>query len=112
MLSVADSSLRAPLAPERKRYARIPEVHPIPNLIELQLDSFRWFIEQGLRELFEEISPIQDFTGRGMELRFGKHEFGEPGAPQPGTLSRPLTRAYPYLVHANPLIKETGDIQG
>ena len=78
MLSASDSPVRASLAPERKRYARIPEVHPIPDLIELQLDSFHWFIEQGLRELFEEISPIQDFTGRVMELRFGKHEFGEP----------------------------------
>ena len=56
--------------PERKRYARIPEVLPIPDLIELQLHSFRWFIDQGLRELFDEISPIQDFTGKVMELHF------------------------------------------
>ena len=53
---------RAPFAPERKRYARIPEVLPIPNLIELQLESFRWFLQHGLRELFDEISQIQDFT--------------------------------------------------
>ena len=61
----------ASLAPERKRYSRIPEVLPIPDLIELQRDSFRWFIDQGLRELFDEICPIQDFTGKVMELRFG-----------------------------------------
>ena len=66
MLSVTDASRRnAVVAPERKRYARIPEVLPIPDLIELQLQSFRWFIEHGLRELFDEISPIQDFTGQG-----------------------------------------------
>ncbi len=112
MLSVADSSLRAPLAPERKRYARIPEVHPIPNLIELQLDSFRWFIEQGLRELFEEISPIQDFTGRVMELRFGKHEFGEPKYTELECRSRDLTYAKPLYVDVELHIKETGDIQG
>jgi DNA-directed RNA polymerase subunit beta len=112
MLSVADSPLRAPLAPERKRYARIPEVHPIPNLIELQLDSFRWFIEQGLRELFEEISPIQDFTGRVMELRFGKHEFGEPKYTELECRSRDLTYAKPLYVDVELHIKETGDIQG
>ena len=62
MLSVVDATRRTAGAPERKAYARIPEVHPIPNLIDLQLDSFRWFVDHGLRELFEEISPIQDFT--------------------------------------------------
>ena len=65
MLSVSDSPARASLAPERKRYARIPEVHPIPDLIELQLDSFNWFIDQGLRELFEEISPDPGLHGPG-----------------------------------------------
>ena len=111
MLPAADPSLRAPLAPERKRYARIPEVHPIPDLIELQLDSFRWFIEQGLRELFEEISPIQDFTGRVMELHFGKHEFGEPKYSELECRSRDLTYAKPLYVDVELRIKETGEIQ-
>ncbi len=97
MLSVAESSRRASsFAPVRKRYARIPEVLPIPNLIELQLDSFRWFVEQGLRELFDEISPIQDFTGKVMELHFLDYRFGEPKyselecRQQDRTFSRPL----------------------
>jgi DNA-directed RNA polymerase subunit beta len=67
--SLIDAARRGAL-PERKRYSRIPEVLPIPDLIELQRDSFRWFIEHGLRELFDEISPIQDFTGKVMELHF------------------------------------------
>ncbi len=65
MLS-AESSNRTTTAMTRTRYARIPEVLPIPNLIELQLDSFQWFIEKGLRELFDEISPIKDFTAKVM----------------------------------------------
>ena len=60
------------------RYARIPEVLPIPDLIELQRHSYDWFVEKGLRELLDEISPIQDFTGKPMELRFARYEFGEP----------------------------------
>jgi DNA-directed RNA polymerase subunit beta len=111
MLSLSDPSLRAPLAPERKRYARIPEVHPIPDLIELQRDSFRWFIEHGLRELFEEISPIQDFTGRVMELHYGKHEFGEPKYTELECRSRDLTFAKPLYVDVELRIKETGEIQ-
>ena len=71
MLSLTDAARRtATVVPDRKRYSRIPEVLPIPDLIELQRDSFRWFIDHGLRELFDEISPIQDFTGKVMELHF------------------------------------------
>jgi DNA-directed RNA polymerase subunit beta len=96
MLSVAESSRRSSYAPARKRYARIPEVLPIPNLIELQLDSFRWFVDQGLRELFDEISPIQDFTGKVMELHFLDYRFGDPKyselecRQQDRTFSKPL----------------------
>ena len=78
MLSTAESSNRLPAAAARIRYARIPEVLPIPNLIELQLDSFKWFVDKGLRELFDEISPIKDFTGKVMELQFLDYEFGPP----------------------------------
>ena len=46
-----------------KSYARIPDTHALPNLIEIQLNSFNWFIEEGLRELFDEVSPIESFNG-------------------------------------------------
>src|SRR5438034_11407743 len=63
------SSAVAPRAAEtRVSFARIPEVLPMPNLIEIQRRSFRWFLEEGLGELFAEISPIQDFTGKNMDL--------------------------------------------
>ncbi len=64
MLS-AESSPRATLASARKSYARIPEVLPIPNLIELQLDSFQWFIEKGLRELLRRDQPDQGLHRQG-----------------------------------------------
>ena len=69
---------RAPVALERQRYSRIPEVLPIPDLIELQRKSYDWFVEHGLRDLLDEICPIEDFTGKTMELRFNDYEFGEP----------------------------------
>jgi len=112
MLSVTDSGRRNVTASlERKRYARIPEVLPIPNLIELQLESFNWFIENGLRELLDEISPIQDFTGRVMELRFKEYEFEAPKYSELECRTRDLTYSKPLYVWVELLIKETGEIQ-
>ncbi len=56
------------LAP-RKSYARIRDVYELPRLIEVQLDSFRWFQTEGLQELFEEVSPIVSFN-KNLELHF------------------------------------------
>ena len=54
----------------RESFARISEVLPIPNLIDVQTRSFQWFMDEGLKELFAEISPITDFTGKNLELHF------------------------------------------
>src|SRR5947208_13922636 len=110
MLS-AESSTRTTTALARTRYARIPEVLPIPNLIELQLDSFQWFIEKGLRELFDEISPIKDFTAKVMELQFLDYEFGEPKYSEEECRTKDLTYSRPLYVNVELLIKETGEIQ-
>ena len=112
MLSTAESSTRAcPSATARIRYARIPEVLPIPNLIELQLDSFKWFVDKGLRELFDEISPIKDFTGKVMELQFLDYEFGPPKYTEQECRTKDLTFSRPLYVNVELLIKETGEIQ-
>jgi DNA-directed RNA polymerase subunit beta len=110
MLS-AESSNRTAVALARTRYARIPEVLPIPNLIELQLDSFQWFIEKGLRELFDEISPIKDFTAKVMELQFLDYEFGDPKYSEEECRTKDLTYSRPLYVNVELLIKETGEIQ-
>src|SRR3954466_1582279 len=112
MLTISEPSRRASVAAApRKSYARIPEVLPIPNLIELQLNSFNWFIENGLRELLDEISPIQDFTGRVMELRFKDYEFEAPKYSELECRTRDLTFSKPLYVWVELLIKETGEIQ-
>src|SRR5919199_787135 len=110
MLSVAESSSPAAVS-ARKRYARIPEVLPVPNLIELQLESFDWFIDKGLRELFDEISPIKDFTGKVMELQFLDYEFGPPKYSEEECRTKDLTFSKPLYVNVELLIKETGEIQ-
>jgi DNA-directed RNA polymerase subunit beta len=118
MLS-AESSTRARTPSGRISYAHIDrkvdgisyEKFEIPNLIELQLDSFAWFIDKGLRDLFDEISPIKDFTGKVMELAFLDYEFGDPKYSEEECRTKDLTFSKPLYVNVELLIKETGEIQ-
>src|SRR5215203_5835941 len=118
MLSVSSAPLAATPS-GRLSYARIAEVRDgisvdkfeVPNLIELQLESFKWFIEKGLRDLFDEISPIKDFTGKVMELQFLDYEFGTPKYSEEECRTKDLTYSRPLYVNVELLIKETGEIQ-
>ena len=75
------------------------------------MNSFNWFIENGLRELLDEISPIQDFTGRVMELRFRSTSSRRPSTPS-WSAARVTSRSRkPLYVWVELLIKETGEIQ-
>ncbi len=102
---------RAVALEERKSLAKLPEVLEIPNLIKVQLDSFRWFQEEGLNELFQEVSPIQDFTGTRLELQFVGYEFREPQYSLDQCRQRDMTYAVPLYVRAKLLVKETGEIK-
>ena len=110
MLPAADSSSPV-FGSGRKSYARIQEKRQIPNLIELQVRSFDWFVSRGLRELFDEISPIRDFTGKVMELQFLDYEFGDPKYSELECRTRDLTFSRPLYVNVELVIKETGEIQ-
>ena len=96
---------------ERKSFAKLPEVLPIPNLIKVQLDSFRWFQEEGLRELLEEVSPILDFTGNRLELSFTDYEFRPPVHSVDECRERDMTYAAPLYVRSKLIVKETGEIK-
>jgi len=61
-----------------KFFGKHPNVTQLPHLIELQLDSYKWFREKGLKELFEEVSPIRDWSGKDLELSFVDYYFDEP----------------------------------
>ncbi|HEY8762240.1 MAG TPA: hypothetical protein VIP52_15165, partial [Candidatus Dormibacteraeota bacterium] len=63
-------------AAPRKNYGRIPNLVELKDLIATQIESFVWFKSEGLRELFDEINPITDYTGKNFELRFLDYEFG------------------------------------
>jgi DNA-directed RNA polymerase subunit beta len=58
-------------SPERFSFANIDEALPLPDLVAIQRDSFQWFLDNGLAETFNDISPIEDFTGQlSLELEF------------------------------------------
>ena len=97
--------------PQEKSYAKLPQVLELPNLILVQIESFEWFKEEGLRELFQEISPIVDFTGDRFELHFLEHEFLPPKLSELECRQRESTYAAPLHVTARLIVKETGEIK-
>jgi DNA-directed RNA polymerase subunit beta len=96
--------------PESKSYARIPDVLELPKLIEVQLKSFHWFLEEGLAELFQEISPIVSFN-KNLELHFLGYRFDDPKYPENECRERDMTYASPLWVNVRLINKETGEIQ-
>ncbi|HAG97404.1 MAG TPA: DNA-directed RNA polymerase subunit beta [Ktedonobacter sp.] len=105
-------SSRAVALPERVSFARIPDIRPMPGLIQIQLDSFEWFKKEGLRELFQEISPIEDFTGKNLSLEFivPPDPFGKPKYNEDECRDRDATYSAPLNVKARLINKETGEI--
>ena len=97
---------------DRKRYsyARINEVLGMPHLIDIQRKSYEWFIEEGLKEILEDISPIKDFTGN-LELSFHDFELGEPKHDVEQCKERDETYAAPMNVKVCLTYKDTKEIK-
>jgi len=95
----------------RINYGKLPNVLEPMDLIAVQKESYKWFWEEGLRELFDELNPIQDYTGKNFELRFGKYELGEPKYSVEECKDRDMTYAAPLRVHARLVIKDLGEIR-
>ncbi|HET9476944.1 MAG TPA: DNA-directed RNA polymerase subunit beta, partial [Dehalococcoidia bacterium] len=94
-----------------KSYSRIPDVVDVPYLVQIQVDSYEVFKQESLRELFDEISPIADFTGNRLEMRFTDYSFGEPKYDQDECRERDATFSAPLKVNVQLLVKETGEIK-
>ena len=108
----ASMDLRPPgLKRERFTFAKIPHTLDIPDLIELQKDSFNWFITEGLRDAFTSISPIKDFTGN-LVLEFGEHSLGEPKYSVDECRERDMTFCAPLRVRVRLITSESGEIKG
>ena len=98
--------------PEKKSYGRIESILDVPNLIQVQIKSFNWFKTDGLRELFEEISPLEDFPGGRFELSFDEHFFDEPKNTEEECREKETTFSAPLHVTVSLRIKAAGPSQG
>ena len=94
----------------RLSFAKIPKVLDIPDLLIIQKDSFKWFIEEGLKDILDEISPIEDFSGR-FSLEFLNHYFEEPLKTLEDCRITDSTYSQPLYVTAQFLDRETGQIK-
>jgi len=94
----------------RLSFAKLPEVQPLPDLLAVQRDSFDMFLESGLRRMFEEVSPIEDFTGN-LALELTDHRFGDPTETIEEAKDRDSNYSKPLFVTARFLNRETGEIK-
>lgn len=83
----------------------------LPNLVEIQTKSYDWFFKEGLRELFDEISPIEDFTGELYSLTFGKYYLEKPKVDEKTAREKNLTYKAPLRVKVSLLNKRTKEIK-
>ncbi|WP_066301568.1 DNA-directed RNA polymerase subunit beta [Bacillus sp. FJAT-29937] len=95
---------------QRRSYARISEVLELPNLIEIQTSSYQWFLDEGLREMFQDISPIEDFTGN-LSLEFIDYSLGDPKYSVEESKERDVTYSAPLRVKVRLVNKETGEVK-
>ena len=96
---------------KRHPYARLQQTDfQLPNLVEMQLSSFRTFLDEGIQKTFTEISPIEDYTG-SYAVEFGKHRFEEPPVSVDECMSKDKTYAAPLFVKVRFIVKETGEVR-
>ena len=96
---------------DRMTFSKINEVGQMPNLIEIQTSSYDWFIKEGLREVFEDISPIRDYADN-LILEFIDYSLNDPPKyEQEECKERDVTYAAPLKVRVRLVNKETGEVK-
>lgn len=96
---------------QRLFFKKFHQAIKLPLLIEAQLNSYSWFFKEGLKELFEEISPIKDFIGRDLELSFGKYYLDEPKFGEVVAKKKNITFEAPLRAQTRLINKRTGEIK-
>jgi DNA-directed RNA polymerase subunit beta len=94
----------------RKTFSRLKHVLDLPNLIDIQKASFDWFLNEGLRETIDDISPIEDYTGT-LAVEFGEYVFGDPPVGIQECREKDLTYQAPLSMTVRFVNKETGEIR-
>jgi len=83
----------------------------LPDLVAIQTESYHWFLEEGIRELLDEVSPITDFSGKKLELHFLEHSLGEAKHEPDKCRTKNLSYEAPLKVHVQLINKASGEIK-
>jgi len=94
-----------------KFFGKHPNVAELPHLIELQLESYQWFREKGLKELFEEVSPIRDWSGKDLELYFADYYFDEPKYTENEAKDQNVSYEAPLRAKLRLVNKKSGEVK-
>jgi len=95
---------------KRHYWGRQTDVLPQLELLSIQKESYQWLLDVGIKEVIDEISPIEDFTGKNWELTLGNHRLGDPTITEELALQKGLTYFFPLMVEARLVNKKTGKI--
>jgi len=95
---------------ERRNYGKTKNAIELSNLLEIQKKSYNWFINEGIKEVIDEIFPIEDFQGK-LSLEFGEYSFEQPRYSIKGCKERYSTYAAPLKVEARLFNHETGEVK-
>ena len=95
---------------ERRNYGKTENAIELNNLLEIQKDSYNWFLTEGIKEVFDDIFPVESFTGN-LSLEFGEYSFDEPRHTIKQCKERYTTYAAPLKVEARLFNVETGEVK-
>ena len=95
---------------ERRSFAKIPSIVDVPNLIAIQTESFKWFMEQGITDAFNDVCPIENST-KDMCVELGEHHFGEPKYTVDECKEKDVSYQAPLYAKIRFINRETGEIK-
>ena len=95
---------------ERRTFSKTKNTLELTDLLEIQKKSFNWFLEEGIREIFDDLFPVESFTGN-ISLEFGEYSFDEPRYSIKEAKERMVNYAAPLKVQARLFIHETGEVK-
>ena len=105
------SAKKTGVAAGRQYFTKLDDILSPPNLVDHQNSSFEWFVKEGLGELLEEVSPIEDYTGTKLSLRFKKYHFEAPKMTEADARENNVSFEAPLKAVVELTNKVTGEIK-
>ena len=95
---------------ERRNFSKIRNTYELKDLLEIQKKSYKWFLDTGIKEVFEDLFPVENFSGT-LSLEFGDYHFDEPRYSIKESKDRESTYAAPLRVEVRLFNRETGEVK-